>query len=433
MVKLKFNQVVIFLVLLVSACSGSQTGYYSGDNRVRPSSAFLNEFTVPGQTTAVDMVRSVQLYRNSPGQAPILQLGSGQNLTLRFDDLNSELDQFRVEITHHNSDWSDSGLLPNFFLQGFHTDTFGGGNKSRSQNPSYLTYTYTFPNSQMRVTRSGNFMMHVYRQHNNQKLFSMPFFVHENTGESVISMEELFNQDARYLRHHQLFVNYRYEDTSIIPQSDLRVFFVQNQFWGQARRADREDYSEHFNARLYLSRDRAFIGAYEFFDLGLGNIDQYSQQIVDFDFGGSSIPSVSLNRDVINLNIAPTNRGSRLNSSPSSNYEARYALVRFNLEIPAAEFPNGSIYLVGGFNNWSINPSNQMYFDATTGLFSGEAIVKEGTYAYKYVVLEGNRVNDTILDAWFASTRHEYHVLVYLRDNTFHYDKLVSTSVMISD
>lgn len=379
------------------------------------------------------MVRSVQLYRNSPGQAPIIQLGSGQNLTLRFDDLNTELDQFRIEITHHNADWSDSGLLPNFYLQGFHSDTFGGGNKSRSQNPSYLTYTYTFPNSQIRVTRSGNFMIHVYRQHNNQKLFSMPFFVHENTGESSITLEELFNQDARYLRHHQLFVNYRYEDTSIIPQSDLSVYFIQNQFWGKARRADREDYSEHFNARLYLSRERAFVGAYEFFDLRLGNIDQYSLQIVDFEFGGNSIPRVSLDRDVINLNLAPTTRNARLNSSPSGNTDARYALVRFNLEIPASEFPNGEVYLVGGFNNWSINPSNIMTFNAATGLFSGEAIVKEGNYAYKYVVLDRNRVDDTILDASFASTRQEYHVLVYLRDNTFHFDKLVSTSVMISD
>lgn len=405
----------------------------TGDNRNSSQSIqYVNQFTVPGQNLPAEDIRSIQLFRGSQGTAPIIELNSSQRLTLRFDDLGIDSDMFRVEITHHQADWSDSRLLPNFFIRGFQSDYFGEGTKARPQNPSYLTYSYTFPNERMGVTRSGNYMMHVYRQYSNQVLFSMPFFVVESTGTSQIQIEELFNQDARYLRHHQLFARYQYEDTSIIPQVDMSVYFIQNQFWAQARKADQQDFSEQFNSRLYLSRDRAFIGAYEFFDLNLGNIDQYSTQIVDFE-DRFTIPRVTLNRDVVNLSVAPQQRRSRLTTSPSANYEARYALVQFMLEMDEAQRPYGDVYLVGGFNQWGVQPSNKMTWNPQLGMYTGEAIVKEGQYAYKYVVLEGRSVNDTVLDASFASTRQEYHAFVYLRDQAFQVDKLVSVSSLVSE
>ncbi|HAC15585.1 MAG TPA: hypothetical protein DCE78_06525 [Bacteroidetes bacterium] len=427
----KIISLAILTVVLIS-CSTSNTGQYQQLPGQDNEPLYQQQFTVPGQTLPGESIRSVQLYQGSPGQAPIIELNTSQSITLNFDDLNFETDMFRVEITHHNADWSDSGLLPNFYLQGFHTDYFGEGRKARPQNPQYLSYSYSFPNQQMKMTRSGNYLLHVYRQHNNQKLFSIPFLVHENEGSTELTIEELFNQDARYLRHHQPFANYKYEDNSIIPQSDMSVFFVQNQFWGKAMKADQVDFSEQYNARLYLSRDKAFIGAYEFFDLGLGNIDQYSSQIVDYDLG-FSIPSVTLERDVINLELAPRQRASRLTSIPSRSVDARYALVDFQLEIPENEIPFGEIYVIGSFNMWGINPANKMTLNPATGLFTGQAIIKEGQYAYKYVVLQTNRIDDTMIDASFASTRHEYHALVYLRDMNFQVDRLVSVGTIQSN
>lgn len=426
------NFAVATSCLLLIQCGTTNSGFYNNSVTTRNPQQYVNQFTVPGQSLPADDIKSIQLFRGAPGSAPIIELNSSQRLTLHFDDLSIDSDMFRVEITHHQSDWTDSRLLPNFFLRGFQSDYFGEGTKGRPQNPSYLSYSYTFPNERMGVTRSGNYMMHVYRQYSNQVLFSIPFFVVETTGTSEIMIEELFNQDERYLRHHQPFARYQYDDTSIIPQVDLSVYFVQNQFWAQARKADQQDFSEQFNARLYLSRNRAFIGAYEFFDLGLSNIDQYSTQIVDFE-DRFTIPRVSLNRDVVNLRVAPQQRRSRLTTSPSRNYEARYALVRFNLEMDEETRPYGDVYLIGGFNQWGVQPSSKMTWNPQTGMYTGEVIVKEGQYAYKYVVLEGNSINDTVLDASFASTRQEYHALVYLRDQAFQVDRLVSVTTIISD
>jgi hypothetical protein len=428
-----YNKLTALITCLVFIqCGTSNTGLYNDSSAPNSSVHYVNQFTVPGQRLPAGDIKSIQFFRGAAGSAPIIELNSSQRLTLQFDDLGIESDMFRVEITHHQSDWSDSRLLPNFYLRGFQNDYFGEGTKGRPQNPSYLSYSYTFPNEQMGVTRSGNYMMHIYRQYSNQVLFSMPFFVVESIGTSEILIEELFNQDERYLRHHQLFARYKYEDTAIIPQIDLSVVFVQNQFWAKGRKADQQDFSEQFNARMYLSRNRAFNGAYEFFDLDLSNVDRYSTQIVDFE-DRFSIPRVILNRDVVNLNIAPQQRRSRLTTSPSRTYDARYALVQFRLEMDEETRPYGDVYLIGGFNQWGIEPSGKMIWNAQSSSYIGEAIVKEGQYAYKYVVLEENSVNDTVLDASFASTRQEYHALIYLRDHAFQVDRLVSVSTTVSE
>lgn len=433
-VKYTFSNIILLIIYSVGLiqCTGSSnTTQYNSNQNSNPV-LYRDQLTVPFQTLPAETSRSIQLFRGSPGQAPVIELGSSQSVTLRFDDLWTETSMFRVEITHHNADWSNSNLLPNFYLQGFHVDYISEGNPSRYQNPSYNTYTYSFPNSGMRITRSGNYLIHIYRQETNEKLFSMPFLVHENTGTTEVEIEELFNQDVRYFRHHQLFANYRYEDSSIIPQSDLSVYFVQNQFWSQAKKANQEDYSEQYNARLYLSRDRAFIGAFELFELNLSNIDQYSPQIVDFQ-QNSKISQVTLNRDVVNLNLSPTLRRIGIVNNPTGSSQARYALVRFQLEVPDNERTDFPIYVVGGFNIWGINPANRLFWDERSRMYTGEVIIKEGTYTYKYVTLEGNRVNNAVFDASFASTRQEYHTLVYHRDHTFQYDRLVSVTRVQSE
>ncbi|MCH8494088.1 MAG: DUF5103 domain-containing protein [Balneolales bacterium] len=392
------------------------------------------QLSLPSQILPPPNIRSIELFRNSPGQAPIIELGSSDRLTLRFDELSRSSGLFRISVTHHNADWTESSLVPNLFMQGFMEDYLHVGKAGRFQNPSWFAYSYTFPNSNMRVSRSGNFQLHVHNQETNEHLFSMPFLVYEESGEVSSSMEELYNLDSRYTRHHQLFARYFYDSASTISQSDISIYFVQNQFWSTARKADQEDFSEAGVARMYLSRDNAFVGTFEFLDLNLSSIDQYSMQIVDFSSGdGSRIPRITLNRDVVNLSLSPRLRQLNRLSSPSTREDAKYALVRFQLDIPLNERTNDPIFIVGGFNNWGLNPANRLRYDASTGLYTGEVVVKEGRYSYKYVTVANHQVNSLRFDASFASTRQEYHTLVYLLDETFRVDRLVAVQRFQSD
>lgn len=419
------------VILIVSGCS-TQQGTSHNAETAQSAANLENSFTVPGQVLPPDIIRSLQFYRGNASEAPVLNLGTNQTLTLKFDEIANESSMFRVKITHHNADWSLSSLLPNLYLRGFHEDYIQDSEPGRFQTPLHFSYTYTFPNSSMGVTRSGNYMMEVYNQADNRILFSMPFFVFEREGRVITQIEELYNLDERTLRHHQLFAGYTYDDPSAIAQIDYQVKFVQNQFWGQARTADQQDFSESGLARFYLSRDYAFPGTFEFLKLDLQNLDQYSMQVVDIR-QDITIPRVTLNRDIVNLRLSPSFQRLSPKNNPRSDRDARYALVRFQLDVPARERTSNPIYVVGGFNNFSIQQRNRMYFNTQTGYYTGEAIVKEGSYAYKYVTLDGRRVNDTYFDASFASTMQEYHTFVYRRDQTFQYDRLIEVERFFSD
>jgi hypothetical protein len=430
-VKLPFKLIlgIIFGWILGACGSTSETRTPAGYTNTGPR--IENSFQIQGQQLPPVTIRSIELFRGSVGQAPIIRLNSAETLTLRFDELSSELNPFRVTLSHHNADWSLSNLLPNLYMPGFQEDYLQSGNPGRFQNPAFVSYSYSFPNTNLRISRSGNYMLHVYRMDSGAYLFSQPFLVVENEGTLHAEIEELFNQDARYLRHHQLFARYLYEGVEIVPQVDYQVFFVQNQFWSRARKANQSDFSQDGVARMYLSRDRAFVGTFDYLQLNLNRIDNYSMQIIDFR-QDLRIPRITLNRDVVNLSISPSLRNLQAGAGPSNRNDARYALVRFQLEVPPGDRPPGDIYIVGGFNNWALHPLQRMSFDPTSGYLTGEAVVKEGQYAYKYVSLDGNRINDMYFDASFASTSQEYHTLVYKRDQTFQIDRLVAVHRLTS-
>lgn len=422
--------VISALVVGVLACSVRKVETVSWE--VRPGPRLQNAFTLAAQILPPETIRSVSLSQGGEGRAPVILLGSGQRLTLLFDEIASETSLFRVTFTHHNADWSESSLLPIFFLQGFPEDYIHGGEPGQFQTPMHFSYRYTFPNDNIRPLKSGNYLIHIHNQETNRKLFSVPFFVFEGKGEVVSSLEELFNQSDRVMRHHQPFARYKYEDPSAIPQIDFSMYFVQNQFWAKARKADQQDFSEDGIARMYLSRNQAFEGTFEFLSLGLGRLDGYSMQIVDYQ-QDISVPRVSLDRDVVNLNLSPFIRRSTSLSSPRRDRSARYALVRFQLEIPHGDHTTNPIYVVGGFNNWQISENNRLRLDSSTGFYTGQALAKEGQYAYKYVIVEGQRVNDVYFDASFASTRQEYHTMVYRRDQTFQFDRLIAVESIFSE
>lgn len=429
--KFNYNLLILFALGLCTSCAPT-TGSRQVVGNTTAIQQLENSFQVIGQQQPPVTIRSVSLFSGRVGNAPIIRLHSSETITLQFDELSTETNPFRVTISHHNADWSISNLLPNLYLQGFQEDYVQSGTPGRFQNPSFVSYSYTFPNANMRVTRSGNYLMHVYRMDTGDYLFSQPFLIYEDGGQVRTELETLFNSDVRYLRHHQLFARYLYDGVVIVPQVDLQVYFVQNQFWSQARKADQMDFSQDGTGRFYLSREQAFVGTFDYLQLDLDRIDNYSMQVVEYR-QDLRIPRVTLNRDVVNLNSSPTLRSLRGNRGASSRNDARYALVRFQLEIPSRLLPASPIYVVGEFNNWGIHPLQRMQIDSETGYFTTEAIVKEGQYSYKYVSLEGNRLNDLRFDASFASTVQEYHTLVYQRDQTFQIDRLVAIQRLFSE
>lgn len=384
-----------------------------------------NSPMVKGQVLPPDHIKSIQLYRGErKDNLPSIQLGGDDVLTLRFDELGGTSRLFRVRVRHRNADWSDSRLMTDFYLRGYREDLIERGRPSRVQDPHYMHYKYQFPNENMQLRLSGNYLLEVLEYETSNVLFSVPFFVHENAGRMEITLEEIFGLDARYVVHHQPFVRFTYPSYVVSPVTDLSIYIAQNRFWGRARQADEPDMSEAGVFRAYLSRPESFVGVYEFRPLDLRRYDAAGPEVVEVR-SGTIPPQVWLFRDVVNLDVSPRRRTPVTHGFPRDDLRARYVDVRFELELPEREATDLPVYVYGPFNNWTIHEDNRMEYQESTDSYLGRAVIKEGEYDYKYALVERGRIDDLRLDASFASTAQEYTAMAYFRDPGLQADRLL--------
>ncbi len=412
------------ITLLLAGCASLETG--SGESGNRQQEADLqNRFTIAEQKAPPREIQSVQLYKKGDIQsAPIINLNSSDKLSLEFDYLGEGTKQFKLQVSHRSKTWEESPLPVDFYLTGFSEIYFSGGLKSFAQRPSYFHYSYEFPNNQLGFKVSGNYLLSIYDYDSNELLFSLPFFVTENQGSLDTRVESIYVRRADLRPEDQPFSRYRYPDFVDFPQFDLSYMYVQNQFWGRYRIVDNSDTSTPEEVNFHLSRDRAFLGNYEFNTLNLRNLNTDGQQILEVR-REEIPPKVILRRDVQSLDLKPGFAPDGRFGIPVDQRSASYARVQFRLETDTAITGSEQIYLIGDFNNWAISESNRLQFNEQTALWEGEALIKEGEYAYKYVILKNGTIDDLSLDQGFLRTGQSYVTLVYFKDPTRNYDRLL--------
>ncbi len=72
-----------------------------------------------------------------------------------------------------------------------------------------------------------------------------------------------------------------------------------------------------------------------------------------------------------------------------------------------------------------------MSYDNMDQLWKGNALIKQGIYAYKYVIVTDNRIDDLSLDQGFISSRQEYFTFIYFNDPDRHFDRLLKVDQII--
>lgn len=416
--------IIVLAFTLFPGCTASQTSL-NGSEESGSTAQLANTFAIPQQKAAPQHIQSIQLYKKGSVQnAPIIQLNSSDQIVLEFDQLGEGSQQFKVRVSHRNKNWSESSLSPNFYLSGFNETYFSGGLTSFSQRPAYRHYSFEFPNSQLSFKVSGNYLLHIYEYQTDELLFSLPFFVTENKGDLKTRIEPLFVQREDLRAEDQLFSRYSYPEFVEFPQFDLSFKYSQNQFWGRSKTAEYFDTASPEEVQFHLGREDAFLRNYEFNTIDLRGLDTDGERILEVD--QSTIPPrITLQRDIQAFTPSPRFFPDSRFGLPTDERNASYANVQFSLE-PSDPLPESKqIYLVGDFNNWTINELNRMRYEPDSGLWEGSAFIKEGAYAYKYVLLQNGNIEDLALDQGFLFGNQSYTTFVYFRDPSRNYDRLL--------
>lgn len=382
---------------------------------------------MPGQLNAPQSIKSVQLYRKgSRINPPIIELGSNEKLVLEFDELTSVSGQYRISLTHHNKNWEESGLPELWVYNGVNELFLRGGSDNQGFKPDYFHYRFEFPNRDLSFKVSGHFLLHVFDYQSGTELFSLPFFVSEAEGDLTISSETLYNQSEEGSTKDQLFGRYTYPEFVEFPRFDLTYGFVQNRFWKQLKNAGQISFTGEDFTEFHLSRDNAFPGNFDFSFLDLTELSLQNEQIYNFE-PARIPPKVTLKDDFLNFLAEPKPRSASESGLPNNDLDARYADVLFRLNTGDPLLQSTSVYLIGDFNQWSISERNQLRYKRDLGVYETTALIKEGTYSYKYVTLENGRINELRLSDSLTKRNQEYIGFVYYRDPQYQYDRILRT------
>lgn len=373
-------------------------------------------FIPPGQLSAADYILHAEISPTArPGGAPILELNRDESLSLLFETEGFESRQFVISFTHHNPDWTRSAIPPEYYIEGFYETYLSGGAANRSDLFRYRQFSFTFPNRDIQFRFSGNYMIRVEESDTGRLVFTLPFFVFENEGSLRASVQTDFsgNNGRRIL--HRPAARYSSPGFAELPQFDLLFMFAQNRFWGRTKDASETDFSDRTNIRFELDAESAFIGNYEFRKINLENLSQLNPDIDEMDPADTPV-ALLLDEDIDGLPDESSMAAVSAQYGPVRNLNSRYAVAKFRFETEKQFKENEEIYLTGDFNNWKISDSMKLSDREASGFRSVDTILKQGIYRYKYIVYDGETIDDTRFDNGFSETNQEYHAFVYYRD-----------------
>jgi len=381
-----------------------------------------------------DNIKTVQLYRKEDQLSfPVLYLGSTDQLELHFDDLTADFETYNYTFVHCNANWEPSDLVVTEYLSNFFDGFIEDYQYSINTLFPYLHYTVAIPNNQVKFKLSGNYLLKVYANNNEDDLLlTKRFYVVEKRVSitSDIRMATLarfrdYKQEVDFTINHS---NYPIQDV----YADLKVMISQNRRWDNAI-TDLKPLFIRSTELVYNYEDKnLFDGDNEYRFFETRNLRYQSMNIdgIQIMAGKTHVYILpdeprSFKRYLFQPDINGRRQINRENS-PLSNREADYMITHFNLK---RENPilGGDIYVFGELSDWEFKPEFKMKYVQVNGAYELSTTLKQGYYNYSYAYLpRGEQVGDlSAIEGTHSETNNDYYIFVYHRENGTIYDKLI--------
>ncbi|MHA8073137.1 type IX secretion system plug protein domain-containing protein [Aquirufa sp. HETE-40SA] len=360
----------------------------------------------------------------------VLNLGSENSSSLKFDDLGLNYPSYYFRIIHCQSNWTPSPLSEIEYLSDFNDIPLRNPESSLGTKVPYLHYTVPIPSLKV----SGNYIAMVYNKRNKKDtVLCVRFSVAEQSVKVQTSFSYAKTNALRY--SHQTIdfkltippnLNYAGDEQLSIQvrQNHHSINLLHHLPSGQF------NLQENSLTFPFFGQENAFPGSNEFRLIDLRS----SQQ--KLSFVDQIITSEKIN--LINSQIEqpqglyPYVQRNDLNGSyVIESYENRenplqadYVQCTFRLK---TKDNLEEIYVVGGFNDYSL--SSRLQYNPSSGLLENKQILKQGIYNYQF--RSKNPPNST-LEGNYAQTENLYEVLIYYQKPGTRYDALVGYSSVVS-
>ncbi len=400
--------------------------------------------------TYVDNIKTVQLrVAGFAHSYPLIELGGGARLLLSFDDLNDEIRRYTYTFIHCNQDWQPSSLGALEYNSGYANDVIDGYDFSIQTLTEYVHYDLVFPNRNMRLERSGNYLLVVYDSEGREDIpvITRRFMVYESAGGVGGQIGRTAAVDK--IKSHQE-VDLSFNTKQLRPRAplqELSATVIQNGRWDNAvygiqpNLLGRESVNFNYQGRV------VFDGGNEFRNLDIRSIvaprtkmasitnegEFYAMMLEPENERANSVylQYVDFNGDFVidgSDQRIITLRDNNFAGLLDFDFSGEYVEVTFVLKAP--EGLDGRLFIFGALSEWQIKPTHRMVWNPGISAYVGRILLKQGFHNYLYVTTAdpketGAAISYERTEDSFNDTENDYLGLIYYRPLGGRYDRLV--------
>src|SRR5574344_504640 len=364
---------------------------------------------------------------------PVLKLSSTDKILLSFDELSEQTRQYDYKIIHCNGDWTQSELEPQDYIEGFETGYIETHKNSINTIQRYVHYQQAFPTDVMTFKESGNYIIKVYEDGNEDNVVMTKRFMVTEDQVTINAGVKMAHLPSEQRSKQEIIVSL--ENKSSIPFSlpdkNIRVLVQQN---GRQDNIAQLKLHQYTNNQLEYSYDTSnvFDAGNEFRAFDFTSLRIRSQYVSNFDFENQE-HIVRLRPVIDRSQFVYTYQGDIngyyfVRNDIDENYElsSDYAWVCFYLQMP--QRVGEDYYVWGELSNWQCTDQNKMHYDERLRCYTTQLYLKQGFYNYMFMASEQNeqhKYNISAVEGNHSEANNLYNIFVYYRKSGNNYDSLI--------
>ena len=372
---------------------------------------------------------------------PVLMMNSDDCLVVNFDYIDYDVHYLRYSVTHCNADWQPSQLVESEYVSGFNYADIDDYAPSEATYVHYYNYQFMLPNADMEFLVSGNYLLSVYEQDDpNTILFQTRFSVCEGT--VGVYPQVTSRTDIEYNnRFQQVSFDIRYKPNQIKdPYSEFTCIVSQNSREDNAVTVNRPTMVGVDHVTYEHNRDLIFAAGNEFRRFETVNAHNINMGVQSIRYKEPMYTAILMIDEPLNetqylYDKTQFGRFTIRNAEAfgENALQADYMITHFTLDT-YGKLNGGNVWLYGEFLDGYPASQAMMKYDASSGCYTADLLLKQGAYNYMYLwVPDGTSVGQTSrIEGDHYETVNEYLVKVYDRPMGERYDHLVGYGVAYS-
>lgn len=397
--------------------------------------------TAFSQAQIIDTVYSSQIktiiisHNNTTPYTPILSLHNDDHLSISFDELAEQPNNYYYKIIHCNKSWQPDSLQDYEYINGNSQAPISHHDFSFTTYQPYIHYHQTFPEPYTTFEVSGNYALLIYLQTDQEDslVITRRFYVTEQALQPTLQITKSTIQPQANQEVTISLAAPNPTNAHLLNPNYLHVMLQQNHRPDLLRTLPFSGYSAG-ELTYRFQPQNTFPGGncFRFFDLSNLRTPMYNIQKVE-TFGGETFAIIRPQESRANKNFSleqTLNGGFKINIWDRRNPTLEADYVWVNLSLPMdIPYLDGSVHIVGDLTQWTLGEASRMEWNPKYHAYILRLYLKQGYYAYQILFQPTDHTQPAQTDRIEGDhyeTPNTYTTFIYSRQPGERYDRLLS-------